>query len=91
MIKKILADLDYANDVLIFAANLKKAFLHIEQQPISLTLVDLGLPDRNGVELIEKLHSLESSNLNSGNCSMEYASKPMFCHQSRCDVRQFMF
>ncbi len=35
-LKNILTELGYDNDVLIFAKNLKQAFLQIEQQPISL-------------------------------------------------------
>ena len=59
-LRKILAELGYDNDGLIFAKNLKEAFLHIEQQHISLALVDLGLPDGNGIELIEKLRAQDS-------------------------------
>lgn len=62
-LRKILAELGYDNDGLIFAKNLKEAFLHIEQQHISLALVDLGLPDGNGIELIEKLRAQDSSAL----------------------------
>ena len=59
-LRNILAELGYDNDGLIFAKNLKEAFLHIEQQHISLALVDLGLPDGNGIELIEKLRAQDS-------------------------------
>lgn len=62
-LRNILAELGYDNDGLIFAKNLKEAFLHIEQQHISLALVDLGLPDGNGIELIEKLRVQDSSAL----------------------------
>ena len=62
-LRNILAELGYDNHGLIFAKNLKEAFLHIEQQHISLALVDLGLPDGNGIELIEKLRAQDSSAL----------------------------
>lgn len=62
-LRNILAELGYDNDGLIFAKNLKEAFLHIEQQHISLALVDLGLPDGNWIELIEKLRAQDSSAL----------------------------
>jgi len=62
-LRNILAESGYDNDGLIFAKNLKEAFLHIEQQHISLALVDLGLPDGNGIELIEKLRAQDSSAL----------------------------
>lgn len=38
-----------------FAKNLAEAMQIIASQPISLALVDLGLPDGNGITLIEKL------------------------------------
>ena len=62
-LRHILTEMGYDNDGLIFAKNLKEAFLHIEQQHISLALVDLGLPDGNGIELIEKLRAQDSSAL----------------------------
>ena len=62
-LRKILIDLGYANDVLLFAKNVKEAFAFLEQQPISLALIDLGLPDGNGIEIIEKIRALESNAL----------------------------
>lgn len=60
-LRKILMDLGYTNDVLLFANNVKEAFAIVEDQPISLALVDLGLPDGNGIEIIEKIGLLESN------------------------------
>ncbi|MCG2607384.1 response regulator transcription factor [Acinetobacter sp. SM34] len=62
-LKNILTELGYRKDMLIFAKNLQQAFVEIEQQPISLALVDLGLPDGNGIELIEKLRILDNNAL----------------------------
>ena len=48
----ILSELGYSQDMLIFAKNLAEAMQIIASQPISLALVDLGLPDGNGIALI---------------------------------------
>lgn len=62
-LQKILTDLGYTTDVLLFANNVKEAFSILDKQPISLALVDLGLPDGNGIEIIEKISLLESNTL----------------------------
>ncbi|CAM4267414.1 response regulator transcription factor [Acinetobacter pragensis] len=62
-LRKILNDLGYANDVLLFAKNVKEAFEILEQQPISLALIDLGLPDGHGTEIIEKIRAAESNTM----------------------------
>lgn len=59
----ILTDLGYENETLHFVSNLKQAFEKMEEIPISLALVDLGLPDGNGVEFIEKLRERDASAL----------------------------
>jgi DNA-binding NarL/FixJ family response regulator len=62
-LRKILLDLGYAKDVLLFAKNVKEAFDILQQQPISLALIDLGLPDGHGTEIIEKIRAYESNAL----------------------------
>lgn len=62
-LRKILIELGYADDVLLFAKNVKEAFDILQQQPISLALIDLGLPDGHGTEIIEKIRSSESNAL----------------------------
>ena len=62
-LRRILTDLGYENETLHFVFNLKEAFEKIEEIPIALALVDLGLPDGNGVEFIEKLRERDSSAL----------------------------
>lgn len=62
-LRKILHDIGYQDDMLFFVSNLKAAMKCIEEQPIVLALVDLGLPDGNGKELIEQLHFRDPSAL----------------------------
>ncbi len=62
-LRKILVDLGYASDVLLFAKSVSEAFKILQYQPISLALVDLGLPDGNGLEIIEKIRSSDSHTL----------------------------
>lgn len=58
-LRQILTELGYKHDELLFAKNVKESIEIIDTHPISLALVDLGLPDGNGVEIIEKIRSLE--------------------------------
>ena len=62
-LQRVLTELGYENETLHFVSNLKQAFEKMEEIPISLALVDLGLPDGNGVEFIEKLRERDASAL----------------------------
>ena len=62
-LRKILHDIGYQDDMLFFVSHLKAAMTCIEDHPIALALVDLGLPDGNGKELIEQLHFRDPSAL----------------------------
>lgn len=60
-LRQILTELGYKREELIFTKNVKESIQAVETQPISLALVDLGLPDGSGIEIIEKIRSLESN------------------------------
>lgn len=62
-LRQILTELRYKHDELLFAKNVKESIEIIDTHPISLALVDLGLPDGNGVEIIEKIRSLEGNTM----------------------------
>lgn len=62
-LRQILTELGYKREELIFTKNVKESFQAVETQPISLALVDLGLPDGSGIEIIEKIRSLESNTM----------------------------
>lgn len=55
----LLQQLGYSSDALAMAGSLAeaRAYLAGEAHTVSLVLVDLGLPDGSGVELIEELHA----------------------------------
>ncbi len=55
-LRSILLDLGYAADALIFADNLVQARKILLEQPFAMVLVDVGLPDGSGVDLIRELH-----------------------------------
>ncbi len=58
-LKKILLEIGYAEDALIFASTLSQAIEMLKHYPISFSLVDLGLPDGNGIEFIENLRKTD--------------------------------
>lgn len=62
-LKTILKELGYGEEFLFFANNLREAMFILQQQPVALALIDLGLPDGNGISIIEKLHELDSQTL----------------------------
>ncbi|WP_021028187.1 response regulator transcription factor [Comamonas sp. B-9] len=55
----LLQQLGYSSDALVMAGSLAeaRAYLAGETHTVSLVLVDLGLPDGSGIELIEELHA----------------------------------
>lgn len=53
----VLASLGYGLEALVFAQSIAEARIHMAAQTHALALVDLGLPDGNGVSLIEQLRT----------------------------------
>ncbi|MEQ1448970.1 response regulator transcription factor [Acinetobacter lwoffii] len=62
-LKIILTNLGYNEDVLLFANTVKEAYAVLQQQPIALALVDLGLPDGSGISIIEKIREQDAQAL----------------------------
>jgi DNA-binding NarL/FixJ family response regulator len=55
-LRAILASLGYAEEVLSFAGSIAEAGALLEEQPFAMALIDVGLPDGNGIDLIRGLH-----------------------------------
>ncbi|QPF31064.1 response regulator transcription factor [Acinetobacter lwoffii] len=62
-LKIILSNLGYQDDVLLFANTVKEAYAVLQQQPIALALIDLGLPDGSGISIIEKIREQDAQAL----------------------------
>ncbi|MHA6195112.1 response regulator transcription factor [Pseudomonas wadenswilerensis] len=60
-LSRVLGDIGYAEGAVSFAVNLAEARAHVRQQPVAMVLVDLGLPDGNGIELIRELRAQDPS------------------------------
>ncbi len=56
---EILQNIGYTSDQLFFAENLAKANEILEMHSASIALVDLGLPDGNGIEFIKTLKNYD--------------------------------
>ena len=56
-LRRVLPQLGYAEDALVFAATLAQARALLAAQPVALALVDLHLPDGNGRDLIEQMRA----------------------------------
>jgi len=55
-LRSILEELGYCQDALSFATTIADARRLIEEQPFAMAFIDVGLPDGNGIDLIEFLH-----------------------------------
>lgn len=56
---KVLLGLGYTEDAIVFADSLAQAAFHLANQPVAMALVDIGLPDGSGIDLIEKLRTYD--------------------------------
>lgn len=55
----LMTQLGYMDEALVFASSVAQASAYIEDQPFAIALIDLGLPDGNGIELIVKLRVMD--------------------------------
>ncbi|UCF26216.1 MAG: response regulator transcription factor [Ralstonia sp.] len=55
-LRDVLVSLGYTGDALLFGGNITQAHTLIAEQPFALALIDVGLPDGNGIDLIRTLH-----------------------------------
>ena len=58
-LERLLHQLGYPADALLFAGSLAEARGRLADAPVALALVDLGLPDGNGIELIAELRAAD--------------------------------
>ncbi|MCK0537454.1 response regulator transcription factor [Alcanivorax quisquiliarum] len=58
---RILQDLGYDGSAIEIATTVAAARKHIHERPVSMALVDLGLPDGTGFELIDLLRSRDAN------------------------------
>jgi len=54
-LRSILLDIGYADEALQFMGSVAQVKRHVDYSQIALALIDLGLPDGNGIEIIEAL------------------------------------
>lgn len=57
----LLAHFGYPAEAVITAGSLAEARERMRSDPVALALVDLGLPDGNGIELIHEMHEADPS------------------------------
>ncbi|PQZ70446.1 DNA-binding response regulator [Achromobacter sp. MYb9] len=55
----LLLQLGYQPDALVYAGSLVEARACLANQPVALALVDLGLPDGSGIDLIAEMHAAD--------------------------------
>lgn len=60
-LKSILMALGYTEEALAFAGSIQEARLRLADQPFAMVMVDIRLPDGNGIDLIRELHEQDSA------------------------------
>lgn len=60
-LKRLLLELGYTINALIFSQTLSQARSVLKEHPISFALVDLGLPDGNGIDFIQTLRQEDTA------------------------------
>lgn len=60
-LRAILEDLGYAEDAISIASDIASARSLLASQAFAIVLVDVGLPDGNGVDVIRELHARDAS------------------------------
>jgi DNA-binding NarL/FixJ family response regulator len=58
-LEALLLQLGFQPDALVLAGSLAEARACLIEQPVALALVDLGLPDGSGIDLISELHAAD--------------------------------
>jgi len=56
-LRGVLGSLGYSTDALVFADSIARGEALLRESPFAMVLVDVGLPDGNGVDLIRRLHA----------------------------------
>ncbi len=59
--KHILHRLGYRDDALRFAGTIGEARALLQEEPVAMALVDVGLPDGSGIDLIAEMHAGDPS------------------------------
>src|SRR5690554_2381947 len=60
-LRRILYSLGYQEDAIVVVGTLREARDHVCEHPVSMALVDLGLPDGSGIDLITELRNADAS------------------------------
>lgn len=60
-LRGVLTQLGYPAEALTFAGSIARAEALLHESPFAMVLVDVGLPDGNGVDLIRRIHARDAA------------------------------